>query len=60
MSRCKCCNRELKAGEVIWYPKENRHEELCSECRVSIITEMRKMGWSTSHIPDEDDDGDVT
>ena len=59
MSRCKCCNRELRPGEIIWYPKESRHEELCSRCRVGVIDEMRKIGWNTNHIPDKDDEGDL-
>lgn len=45
--RCACCNRVLKASEIIWYPKQQRHEDLCLKCRSIIYDEFIKMGWNT-------------
>jgi len=52
--RCKMCDRSLKSSEVIWYPEEKRHEELCCKCRSIISDDMRGAGWDDTHIPVED------
>ena len=47
--RCKSCNATLKPSEIIWYPKEDRHEDLCYKCRSAMYQEFHAMGWK---IPD--------
>lgn len=36
---CKSCNTALKSSEIIWYPEEKRHEDLCSKCRGLVRSE---------------------
>lgn len=36
MGRCVCCNRALKSSEIIYYPAEDRHEDLCNKCLSSV------------------------
>ena len=58
--RCRCCNAELRSSEIIWYPKQHRHEDLCLRCRNEIYREFLAMGWKPSKymtgeaIDDED------
>jgi len=47
---CKLCNNALKSSEVIWYPAEKRHEDLCSRCRGKVAMDMVDAGWDDSHI----------
>lgn len=48
--RCKLCDSALKSSEVIWYPEEERHEDLCEKCRTMISQDMRDAGWDDEHI----------
>jgi len=47
MSRCLCCDAALKPSEIIWYPEEERHEELCSRCKGDILKDCFEIGWDT-------------
>lgn len=41
---CKMCNNALKSSEIIWYPEEQRHEDLCSRCRGVVRSDCWEAG----------------
>jgi hypothetical protein len=45
------CDRPLKAGEIIWYEEEQRHEEYCSKCRGVIAVDMQSDSDDINVIP---------
>ena len=48
--RCTSCNRALKSSEIIWYPEEHRHEDLCNSCLSSVREECQSAGWNTERM----------
>jgi hypothetical protein len=42
--RCRACNKALTSAEIIWYPKEMRHEDLCGKCRSYLLVDLAKGG----------------
>lgn len=55
--RCVMCNNPLKPSEIIWYPKEQRHEDLCRKCRVNIFRDLLDLGYEqTTHFPVSDEE----
>lgn len=43
--RCTCCNNTLKSSEIIWYPDEKRHEDLCGKCLARVRSDCYEAGW---------------
>lgn len=48
--RCSCCDSPLKRSEVIWYPEQNRHEDLCKKCRAEVFTDLYESGFDVERI----------
>ena len=48
--RCTCCNNTLKSSEIIWYPDEQRHEDLCVKCLSSVRGECHDAGWDVERM----------
>jgi hypothetical protein len=48
--RCACCDKELKSSEVIWYPEQNRHEDLCKKCRGAVFDDLHESGFDVESI----------
>lgn len=48
--RCKCCDRQLKSAEIIWYPEQQRHEDLCSKCRGKIFQDFLDNEWDVEKL----------
>jgi hypothetical protein len=54
--RCLCCNRALRSSEIIWYPEQKRHEELCLKCRTAVHDDLLTSGVDNDSIPIEVDE----
>jgi len=59
--RCSCCDSTLKSSEIIWYEKEQRHEDMCKKCRAEVFTDLYETGFDVERIgmriEDLDNDG---
>ena len=59
--RCACCDKELTPSQIIWYPEQNRHEDLCKACRAEVFTDLYVSGFNVERIgmrtEDLDDEG---
>ena len=47
--RCRACNSTLKSNEIIYYPDQDRHEDLCTVCRHAIWQDFLALGWKIEH-----------
>jgi hypothetical protein len=56
--RCACCDKALKSSEVIWYPAQQRHEDLCKKCRSEVFTELYESGFDVERIGMQTEDLD--
>jgi hypothetical protein len=61
--RCTCCNTALKSSEIIWYPAEHRHEDMCKKCRSRVFADLletdydvERIGMHVADIEDFDDE----
>jgi hypothetical protein len=52
--RCKACDKILEPEEIVWYPAENRHEELCRGCLIEAGLLVNE-GTGGAEDDDEDD-----
>lgn len=43
--RCKLCDNALRSSEIIWYPEQQRHEDLCVKCRQKVGQDVIEAGW---------------
>lgn len=41
--RCKACDAEFSAYEVIWVKKLHKYEDLCRQCRRIVISSIREL-----------------
>ena len=48
--KCKCCNKTLKSSEVIWYPEQHRHEDMCKKCRSEVFKDLYETGFNVERI----------
>lgn len=48
--RCVCCDKALKSSEIIWYPAEERHEDMCKKCRGEVFTDLYETGFDVERI----------
>ena len=48
--RCTCCDTALKSSEIIWYEKEQRHEDMCKKCRAKVFGDLLESGYDVDRI----------
>lgn len=56
--RCACCDKQMKPSEVIWYPEQHRHEDMCKKCRQDVFKDLLEEGFDVERIGMQTEDLD--
>lgn len=48
--RCRSCDAALKSSEIIYYPKEERFEDLCGKCLSRVRSDCFEAGWEVDSM----------